>query len=75
MRNRNKEFSKNIGDLLDEINNQDLENINGGQDINVGPGINSHSCLLYISCGCPSTRDDVCLELMFPMYTKLSNCK
>lgn len=32
MRKRNLEFMNNIGKLTEEINNQDLEMVNGGKD-------------------------------------------
>lgn len=32
MRKRNSFFSEDIGNLLEEINNEDLEKINGGND-------------------------------------------
>ena len=35
MRERNKKFLNNIGNLVEEINNQDLETVNGGADINI----------------------------------------
>lgn len=35
MRERNSELNQNIGELVDEINNQELESVNGGREHNV----------------------------------------
>lgn len=77
MRNRNKEFSKNIGDLMEEINNQDLEDINGGS--------NPIGDLTYLTVitkptdyGCPvipKLSDGLLCDIIVPVVTKALGCK
>ena len=75
MRERNKKYSNNIGDLIEEINNQDLEAVNGGQDMT------KYSILDYMSCNCPPelSSEAICGEftsdVVMPVVTKLFNCK
>ena len=82
MRERNKKFLNNIGNLMEEINNQDLEAVNGGQDITKDPiqDFTMHSIATYLSCNCPQelSNDPICekiTDVVIPVVTKLLDCK
>lgn len=54
MRERNSKYLNNIGDLMEEINNQDLEAVNGGRD--------NYVTLVTQDQGCMNSRAFNCIQ-------------
>lgn len=81
MRERNSKYLNNVGDLIEEINNQDLESVNGGKDIKtivtLNPVVQPVSFMptvtVLMSCNtCNKSTDIPCIEL--PVLTKKVDC-
>ena len=84
MRERNSKYLNNVGDLIEEIKNQDLESVNGGKDIKTivtpnpvvppvsfmpsVPGLPS----VTVQMSCNKSIDIPCIE--FPVLTIKADC-
>ena len=52
MRERNSKYLNNIGDLMEEINNQDLEAVNGGREYYVTLVTKDEECMKSRAFNC-----------------------